>query len=73
MVLSSDVSTSAGLDRFRKLNPNQYVEVGISEQSTIGMATGLAAKTLMLLQLHLLHLKLFDVASKLKLTWLYET
>ena len=33
MVLSSDVSTSAGLDRFRKLNPNQYVEVGISEQN----------------------------------------
>ena len=44
MVLSSDVSTSAGLDRFRKLNPNQYVEVGISEQNMIGMATGLAAE-----------------------------
>ena len=44
MVLSSDVSTSAGLDRFRKLNPNQYVELGISEQNMIGMATGLAAE-----------------------------
>ena len=44
MVLSSDVSTSAGLDRFRKLSPDQYVEVGISEQNMIGMATGLAAE-----------------------------
>tara|TARA_B110001452_G_C15205929_1_gene418365 strand:- start:424 stop:1389 length:966 start_codon:yes stop_codon:yes gene_type:complete len=44
MVLSSDVSTSAGLDRFRKLHPEKYVELGISEQNMIGVATGLSAE-----------------------------
>lgn len=44
IVLSSDVSTSAGLDRFRKLNSQQYIELGISEQNMIGVATGLASE-----------------------------
>ena len=44
IVLSSDVSTSAGLDRFRKLHPDKYVELGISEQNMIGVATGLSAE-----------------------------
>ena len=44
MVLSSDVSTSAGLDRFRKMHPEKYVEIGISEQNMIGVATGLSAE-----------------------------
>ena len=44
IVLSSDVSTSAGLDRFRKLHPEKYVELGISEQNMIGVATGLSAE-----------------------------
>ena len=44
IVLSGDVSTSAGLDRFRKLNPIQYVELGISEQNMIGVATGLSSE-----------------------------
>tara|TARA_A100001015_G_scaffold317238_1_gene433669 strand:- start:1873 stop:2841 length:969 start_codon:yes stop_codon:yes gene_type:complete len=44
IVLSSDVSTSAGLDRFRKLQPEKYVELGISEQNMIGVATGLSAE-----------------------------
>lgn len=42
MVLSADVSTSAGLDRFRKKYPEKYVEIGIAEQNMIGVATGLA-------------------------------
>ena len=42
MVLTSDVSTSAGLDRFRNSFPDKYVDVGISEQNLIGVATGLA-------------------------------
>ena len=29
MILTSDVSTSAGLDRFRKKFPNNYLDVGI--------------------------------------------
>ena len=29
LILSSDVSTSSGLDRFRKQYPNNYFEIGI--------------------------------------------
>ena len=42
MILTSDVSTSAGLDRFRKSYPKNYVDVGIAEQNLIGIATGLS-------------------------------
>ncbi len=42
MVVTCDVSTSAGLDRFRKTLPDQYVDLGIAEQNMIGVATGLA-------------------------------
>ncbi len=44
IVLTSDVSTSAGLDRFRKTLPEQYIDVGIAEQNLIGIATGLASE-----------------------------
>jgi len=42
MICTADVSTSAGLDRFRKKYPNNYVDVGIAEQNLIGVATGLS-------------------------------
>lgn len=42
MVCTADVSTSAGLDRFRKKYPDNYVDVGIAEQNLIGVATGLS-------------------------------
>ena len=42
MVCTADVSTSAGLDRFRKKYPNNYIDVGIAEQNLIGVATGLS-------------------------------
>ncbi len=42
MILTCDVSTSAGLDRFRKQHPENYIDLGISEQNLIGVATGLA-------------------------------
>jgi len=42
MVLTCDVSTSAGLDRFRKNFPEKFIEVGISEQNMIGIAAALA-------------------------------
>jgi len=42
IVVTCDVSTSAGLDRFRKSLPNQYIDLGIAEQNMIGVATGLA-------------------------------
>ena len=42
MVLTSDVSTSAGLDRFRKKYKKNYLDVGIAEQNLIGVAAGLS-------------------------------
>ena len=44
IILTSDVSTSAGLDRFRKTLPEQYIDVGIAEQNMIGIAAGLASE-----------------------------
>ena len=41
MIVTADVSTSAGLDKFRKNFPDNFVDVGISEQNMIGVATGL--------------------------------
>ena len=43
MVLTSDVSTSAGLDRFKLKYTEKYLDVGIAEQNLIGIATGLSA------------------------------
>lgn len=42
MVCTADVSTSAGLDRYRKKYLDNYVDVGIAEQNLIGVATGLS-------------------------------
>ena len=36
--MSSDTSTSAGLDKFRKVYPDNYVEIGIAEQNMVGVA-----------------------------------
>ncbi len=43
LVLAADVSTSAGLDRFRKQWNLNYIELGISEQNMMGVAAGLAS------------------------------
>ena len=43
MVLTCDVSTSAGLDRFRKIYPDKFVDLGIAEQNLIGVAAGLSS------------------------------
>jgi len=44
MILTCDVSTSAGLDRFRKTYPDKYLDLGIAEQNMIGVAAGLASE-----------------------------
>jgi len=44
VVLTSDVSTSAGLDRFKKAFPDKYFDVGIAEQNLIGVAAGFASE-----------------------------
>ena len=44
IITTSDVSTSAGLDRYKNKYPNQYVDVGIAEQNLIGVSTGLSSE-----------------------------
>ena len=41
---SGDVSTSAGLDRFKKQYPSKYLDVGIAEQNLLGIAAGLSSE-----------------------------
>jgi transketolase len=42
MVLTADLSTTSGLDRFKKTYPEKFLNVGISEQNMIGIAAGMA-------------------------------
>ena len=44
MVLTADVSTSAGLERFRRTFPDKFLDVGIAEQNMMGIAAGLASE-----------------------------
>tara|TARA_B100000959_G_C14933443_1_gene604674 strand:- start:882 stop:1745 length:864 start_codon:yes stop_codon:yes gene_type:complete len=44
MILTADVSTSAGLDRYRKKYSEKYLDVGIAEQNMIGIAAGLSSE-----------------------------
>ena len=41
MVLSSDMSTPAGLDKFKAAYPDHFMNMGIAEQNMIGTAAGL--------------------------------
>lgn len=42
MVITADVSTSAGLERYKRMCPNQFLDVGIAEQNMMTIATGLS-------------------------------
>ena len=44
MVLTADVSTSAGLDRFRKTYLDKYLDVGIAEQNMMSIAAGMSSE-----------------------------
>ncbi len=44
MITTSDVSTSAGLDRYKKKYPDKFIDVGIAEQNLIGISTGLSSE-----------------------------
>lgn len=42
LVMSADLGSSSGLERFRKTFPEQFVNAGIAEQNMVGVASGLA-------------------------------
>lgn len=42
LMLTADVSTSAGLDRFKIKFPDSFIDVGIAEQNLISVASGLS-------------------------------
>jgi len=44
IIATSDVSTSAGLDRFKSQFPKNYIDVGIAEQNLIGISAGLSSE-----------------------------
>ena len=44
MILTCDVSTSAGLDRFKRQFSEKYLDLGIAEQNLIGVASGLSTE-----------------------------
>ena len=43
-VLSSDMSVTAGLDRFKTMYPDLFYNVGIAEQNLIGVSAGLSSE-----------------------------
>lgn len=44
ILLTADLATLSGMDRFCKTYPDQFLNVGIAEQNMIGIAAGLAAE-----------------------------
>ena len=44
IITTSDVSTSAGLDRYKNKYPEQFIDVGIAEQNLIGVSAGLSSE-----------------------------
>jgi len=42
VVLTGDLSTTSGLDRFRNTYPDKFYNIGIAEQNMIGIAAGMA-------------------------------
>jgi len=44
MITTADVSTSAGLDRYKNKYPDKFIDVGIAEQNLIGISAGLSSE-----------------------------
>jgi transketolase len=43
-VITADLATLSGLDRFRKKYPEQFYNIGIAEQNMLGIASGMASE-----------------------------
>ena len=68
MVLTCDVSTSAGLDRYKKNFSEKYLDLGIAEQNMIGVAAGLSSEGFNVVTTTFAPFQTIkDVANKLKL------
>ena len=44
VLLTADLATLSGMDRYCKTYPDQFVNVGIAEQNMVGIAAGMAAE-----------------------------
>ncbi len=44
MLLTADLATLSGLDRYTKLYPDKFINAGIAEQNMVGLGAGLAAE-----------------------------
>lgn len=44
MVLSADMSSPAGLDKFKSAYPDRFLNLGIAEQNMVGVGAGLASE-----------------------------
>lgn len=63
IVLSSDMSTPAGLDKFKATYPDNFYNVGIAEQNMVGIAAGLTDegyKTISVAQACFLSMRSFE-------------
>ena len=44
ILLTADLATLSGMDRYIKTYPNQFINVGIAEQNMLGISAGMAAE-----------------------------
>ena len=44
MLLTADLATLSGMDRYVKTYPNQFLNIGIAEQNMLGIAAGMASE-----------------------------
>lgn len=44
ILLTADLATLSGMDRYVKMYPDQFVNVGIAEQNMVGISAGMAAE-----------------------------
>lgn len=44
LLMTADLATLSGMDRYCKIYPDQFINVGIAEQNMIGIAAGMAAE-----------------------------